>query len=216
MEAWIGTLLGAITAMGAWRFAVAAVGMFCETSLFIGLLVPGDTIVLLSSTANRSAFDFVVLLVAVVVGSLGGESVGFAIGTWFGPRLRTSRLGRRVGEAQWVRAESWLARRGGPAVFLSRFLPVLHALVPVTAGMGEMRYRRFMTWSAPACLLWALIYIALGTAAGSSYRQLSSSLHLAGWVFFGIIAAGVAGMWLGKRLLHRFEQRTHETPKQDL
>ena len=42
---------------------------------------------------------------------------------WLGPRIRFSRLGVRIGEHNWARSELYLRRRGGPAIFLSRFLP---------------------------------------------------------------------------------------------
>lgn len=208
MDAWLTGALEALAALGPLRYLVAAVGMFCETSLFIGLLVPGDTIVLFTSTANRGVLDWLLLLVSVVVGSLAGESVGFAIGRWFGPRLRRTRLGRRIGERQWERSERWIERRGGFAVFLSRFLPVLHALVPVTVGMSDFAYRRFLAWTAPACVLWAAIYVTAGTAAGSSYRALSRELHSAAWIVLGAVVLFLVAIALGKRLLHRFERRT--------
>jgi membrane-associated protein len=207
VDAYLTTLLESLAAIGAWRFLVAFLGIFAETSLFIGLVIPGDTIVLFTSTANRGWLDWLLLLLVVLAGSLAGESLGYLIGAFFGPRLRMSRLGARIGERNWVRAEQWVARRGGFAIFLSRFLPILHALVPVTVGMSEYPYRRFIAWTAPACLLWALIYVSVGTAAGSSYRSLSHELHFAGWIFFGGLAVFLLLVWGGKKLLHRLERR---------
>ncbi len=180
--------------------------MFCETSLFVGLLVPGDTIVLFVASANRDLTEWLLVLLAVIAGSLGGESVGFAIGRFFGPRLRRSRLGRRVGEHRIERAERLIERRGGVAIFVSRFLPVMHALVPVTAGASTFPYGRFMAWSAPACLVWALIYVSVGTIAGSSYRRLAGDLHFAGWLVLGGVALFVIAAFFGRRLLHRLER----------
>ena len=207
MDAYLTSLLEALASIGGWRFLVAFLGIFAETSLFIGLLIPGDTIVLFTSTANRTFLDWLLLLLTVLAGSLAGESLGYLIGAWFGPRLRASRLGARIGERNWVRAELWVTRRGGLAIFLSRFLPILHALVPVTVGMSEYPYRRFLAWTAPACLLWGLVYVSVGTAAGSSYRSLSQELHFAGWIFFGVLIAFLLLVWGGKKLLHRLERR---------
>jgi membrane protein DedA with SNARE-associated domain len=207
VDAYLTSLLEALAAIGAWRFLVAFLGIFAETSLFIGLLVPGDTIVLFTSTANKGFLDWLLLLLSVLAGSLAGESLGYLIGAWFGPRLRTSRLGRRIGERNWERAETWVGRRGGLAIFLSRFLPILHALVPVTVGMSEFPYRRFIAWTAPACLLWGLIYVSVGTAAGHSYRQLSQQLHSAGWIILGALVVFLLLVGGGKRLLHRLERR---------
>jgi membrane-associated protein len=208
VDAWLTALLEGLASLGAWRYAVAFFGMFCETSLFVGLVIPGDTIVLFTSTATRGVVEWVLLLLAVVAGSLAGETVGYVIGSWFGPRLRASRLGRRIGERQWTRSERWLERRGGFAIFLSRFLPVLHALVPVTVGASEYPYRRFLAWTAPACVLWAAIYVSAGAAVGSSYRVLSRDLHFASWLILGALVVFLLAVAFGKRLLHRFERST--------
>ncbi|GAA2087248.1 hypothetical protein GCM10009840_26410 [Pseudolysinimonas kribbensis] len=187
------------------RTLLAAVGMFCETSILVGLVVPGDTIVIVASTAVMSPVEYVALLVAVVAGSLAGESVGFALGRWFGHGIRHSRLGRRIGERNWARAERYVRRRGGPAVFVSRFLPVLHALVPLSAGAGEMRYRRFLAWTAPACAIWATLYVTFGTLAAGSYRQLVGQLHFLGYVFVGAVVVFLVVLLVVRKLVERHQ-----------
>src|SRR5689334_12931904 len=144
------------------RTLLAGLGILLETSILIGLIVPGDTIVLVASTGVANPVEYIALVAVVIVGALCGESIGFALGRWFGPRIRASRLGARIGTRNFDRAEAYLARRGGIAVFLSRFLPVLHSLIPLTVGMSPMRYRTFMAWTAPACVLWALAYVSVG------------------------------------------------------
>ena len=100
-------------------------------------------------------------IIAVVIGALIGESIGFWLGRYLGPKIRHSRLGRRIGEENWERSERYLRRRGGPAIFISRFLPVLHSLVPLTVGMSGYSYRRFLAWTAPACIIWASLYVSV-------------------------------------------------------
>ncbi|KIU02477.1 DedA family protein [Frigoribacterium sp. MEB024] len=197
------------------RTVLAGVAMVLETSVLLGLVVPGDTVAIVSATAVASPFEFGALVVALVLGALVGESVGFALGRFFGPRIRASALGRRLGEANWVRAENYLARRGGIAVFVSRFLPVLHSLIPLTVGTSPMRYRTFLTWTAPACILWALAYVSVGAAAAGSYRELADGLHQAGYVFVGIIAVFVLLVVVVKKVLHRREERRMARPDGD-
>ncbi|WP_400998156.1 DedA family protein [Agromyces sp. GXQ0307] len=189
------------------RTLLAGLGIMLETSVLIGLIVPGDTIVLVAATGVEGPVEFVALAVAVVVGALIGESIGFALGRWFGPHIQHSRLGRRIGEHNWHRAQRYLARRGGPAVFISRFLPVLHSLVPLTVGMSDMTYRRFMAWTAPACVIWSFAYVGVGSAAAGGYRELSDNLHWAGYLFVAVIILFLVLAWLGKKLLLRLEAR---------
>ena len=187
------------------RTLLAGVAILLETSILIGLIVPGDTVVLVASTAVASPLEYAALVAVVIVGALCGESLGFALGRWFGPRIRASRLGRRLGTRNLDRAERYLATRGGVAVFLSRFLPVLHSLIPLTVGMSPMRYRTFMAWTAPACVIWAFAYVSVGSLAAGGYRELSQELHWAGYVFVAVIAVFVAAVVVVKKVLQRRE-----------
>lgn len=189
------------------RVLIAGIGMVLETSILVGLIVPGDTIVLVSATGIADVPQYIALLATVIIGSLTGESIGFALGRFFGPRIQASRLGQRLGERNWLRAETYLDRRGGIAVFVSRFLPVLHALIPLTVGMSTMSYRKFLSWTAPACILWAAAYVSVGWLAAGSYRELSTQLHSAGYLFAGIIAVFLVIVLLVKKVITRAEAR---------
>lgn len=194
------------------RTLLAGGGIFLETSLLIGLIVPGDTIVLVAATAIETPLQYAGLLVAVIAGALGGESVGFALGRFFGPKIRDSWLGARIGVHNWQRAANYVDRRGGIAVFVSRFLPVLHSLVPVTVGMSNMPYRRFIAWTTPACVIWAFGYVTFGSVAAVSYRELANSLHFAGYLFVGAVVLFVIGVFVVKKLIERSESRHWDRP----
>lgn len=194
------------------RTALAGLFIMLETTILLGLIVPGDTVVLVASTAVDSPAEYWALTITVIVGALAGASLGFAIGRFFGPRLRASRLGRRIGEKNWRRAENFLDHRGGIAVFISRFVPVLHSLTPLVVGMSTLRYRTFMLWLTPACILWAFAYVTVGSAAAEGYRSIAEQLDYAALIFVGVIA----GFWLlvfaVKKLLDRYVARFADHP----
>jgi len=208
--AWI---LDLVTAVGPVAgTAIAGLAIALETTLFVGLVLPGDTIVIVAATGVRDPLHFAVLFVTVVVATLIGQSGGFALGRWWGPAIRRSRLGQWLGERNWARAAAFVERRGGLAVFVSRFLPVLHALMPVTVGMSPMPYRRFLAWAAPAAVIWATMYVAAGVVAGAAFRELVlSGLHWAGYGFAAAIVVSFLAFWLVRRRLARIEARADET-----
>jgi len=194
------------------RTALAGLFIMLETTILLGLIVPGDTVVLVASTGVDSPAEYWALAITVIVGALIGASLGFAIGRFFGPRVRASRLGRRIGEKNWVRAENFLDHRGGIAVFISRFMPVLHSLTPLVVGMSTLRYRTFMLWLTPACVIWAFAYVTVGTLAADGYRSIADQLDYAALIFVGIIV----GFWLlvfaVKKLLDRYVRRIANQP----
>lgn len=153
--------------------------------------------------------DFIFTVLAIVIGALVGESIGFWLGRIFGPKLRASWLGQRVGEERWEKADAFVRRRGGIAVFISRFLPVFHSVVPLTAGMSPMQYRTFMLWTVPACIIWAFLYVSIGSGAAETYRELQATVSSAGWIFIGIFVAGFILITIIKNILHRYAH-SHE------
>ncbi|MGG7464117.1 MULTISPECIES: DedA family protein [unclassified Plantibacter] len=189
------------------RTILAGIGIMLETSVLIGLIVPGDTVVIVASTGVSGAFQWIAMIIVVIVGALIGESIGFGLGRWFGPKIRASKLGKRIGEQHWTRAEHYLDRRGGIAVFVSRFLPVLHSLIPLTVGMSTMSYRKFIAWTTPACIIWASAYVSVGAIAAGSYRELSDRLHWAGYIFVAIIAVFLVVALIVKKVLERSQER---------
>lgn len=208
MNDFVNSLLTAIHQVD-WllRDLIAAFAIMCETSLFVGLIIPGDTIVLVAATGVQNIFDFFGLLGFVVLGSLIGESVGFWIGRAFGPRIRASKLGQRIGETNWMIADEFVETRGGWAIAVSRFLPVLHSLVPVTAGMTRMRYRTFIRWTVGACTVWAAAYVALGWWAHDTYDRYLSNLKSGGYIFAGLVVVILVLVSLGKKRLEGTAER---------
>lgn len=190
-----------------WRNLIAGFAIMLETSIFLGLVMPGDTVVILASTMVLDWGDFAFLLMAVLIGSLIGETIGFFVGRFFGPKLRHSKLGRKIGEKNWVMADKLVAKRGGVAVFISRFLPVLHSVVPAVAGMTKMPYKTFISWTFAACTIWAAMYVGVGYLARASFDQLSGNLRVASFVGIGIILLFMLLVFIGKKLLNNYAHK---------
>jgi len=69
------------------------------------------------------------------------------------------------------RAEAFLARRGGPAVFIGRWTAALRVVVPGLAGMAHLRYRTFLVYNVAGGAVWATAFGLLGYVAGESYHE---------------------------------------------
>lgn len=197
----------------ATRNILAGLAIMLETSLFVGLVMPGDTVVLVASTGVTELSDFFWLLGCVLLGSLLGESFGFWIGRLFGERIRASKLGQKIGEKNWRMADAFIESRGGLAVAISRFLPVLHSLVPVVSGATKMRYRVFIRWTFAACAVWASAYVGVGYLAKSSYEQIGSSLKFGGLIFVAIILIFVTIVHFAKKRLEKTAVKMVEEDK---
>lgn len=155
-----------------WGYVFVGLLATLEAAAFVGLVIPGETALIIGGfLAYQGKANVYVMMGVAAAGAVVGDSIGYEIGRVFGPSLRSSRLGRKVGEERWQRAEDYLDRRGGRAIFFGRFIGVLRALVPTVAGLTRMRYRTFLGWNAAGGIIWAPSFVVLGYVGGSSYKR---------------------------------------------
>ncbi|MFI5838330.1 DedA family protein [Catenuloplanes sp. NPDC051500] len=182
-------------------YLVAAALLVLETGSLIGLTVPAEaTLLLVGFLAFEGRLELGAALVAMITAAAAGDSLAFRAGRKYGPRLRASGLGRRVGEDRWRRADELIVRHGGAAMMLARWLAFVRTLAPRLAGSSGMRYRRFLPWNLAGVASWAGASILAGYAAGESYRRMSAVLGQATGVVLALIAAVVALTVIGRRL----------------
>ena len=186
-----------------WRDVIAGFAIMLETSFLVGLIIPGDTVVLTAGTMVHDWIDFAGLFIAVMIGSFLGESLGFYLGRVFGGRIRSSKLGLRIPEKVWHRADAFVESRGGLAIAMSRFLPVLHSVVPLTAGMTKMTYRTFITWTAGACAIWTSVYLGIGWFARGATAALEKDFKYGGAILIGIIVVFLIVVSLVKKRIEK-------------
>jgi membrane protein DedA with SNARE-associated domain/membrane-associated phospholipid phosphatase len=184
-------------------YLVAAVLVSAETATVLGLAAPGEiTLLIVGFLCYRGTLYLVVALPVMVAAALAGDSLGYLAGRRLGPRLRSTRLGRRVGDQRWARADALLLRHGGRAVFLARFIAFARTLTPRLAGMSGLRYRVFLPWNAAGVLGCAGGTLLVGYAAGRSYATVTqvfgqaSSAVLA--LLLLIVAIVIIGQYLGR------------------
>ncbi|XMN11222.1 DedA family protein [Streptomyces griseobrunneus] len=147
-------LIGHVPALAA--YAILAAAVLAESVLLLGAFIPTLTLLLAAGALARAGDLNLVLVIATASGAVvAGDALGHRTGHLLGSRLRTGRLGRRIPTSAWQRAEALMARRGGQAVFLSRFVPVVRTLTPHLAGATRMPYRRIAPYSLLAAPLWA-------------------------------------------------------------
>jgi membrane protein DedA with SNARE-associated domain len=196
------TLLDAIPSdVGPWIYLVVFLAAASESALFVGLVVPGETVLLVAGVlASRGQGHLVPYMVAAVTGAIAGDSIGYELGRHFGSRLRRSALGRRVGEPRWERADRYLKERGGRAIFFGRWIAVVRAIVPALAGQARMPYGRFLLWNMAGAVPLGVLHVGLGYLAGQSYATVERFLNIGHWALFGVvIAVGAIVYWRHRR-----------------
>lgn len=180
---WMSTLDGATVLL------FTALSTALETTFLLGLLVPGESVVMLAGSLPEGPAGFAVAVAVGTAGAMGGQIAGYAVGRALGPRLRHTRLGRRIGAQRWNRAEAYLRDRGAGALVAIRFVAVIHAVVPIVAGTARMPFGRFVGWSTLGTAMWVAAFAAVGavTAGVDSSGGTGVVLTAIGATFLGVV-----------------------------
>jgi membrane protein DedA with SNARE-associated domain len=173
--------------------------VFAEDALFVGFVLPGETVAILGGVAAK--FGHVTLggVLAVVIGAaIVGDSVGYEVGRVLGPRVIAHRYleGRRE---RLEGAQRFLARRGGTAVFLGRWVAFFRAVMPALAGSARMPYRRFLVFNALGGIIWGAVVVALGYAAGASYKSIEGYLGQGSAALVAAVVVLALAVWAVRR-----------------
>jgi membrane-associated protein len=185
---------------GSWLYLIAAFFVFAEAAILLGIVIPGETALLVAGYFCHSNLLRLWLMVPIaVIAAIAGDSVGFEFGRKFGPQIRESTLGRRVGETRWQTADDFLQRHGGKAVFLGRMTALLRALTPSVAGMSGLRYRTFFILNAVGGVLWGAGCVLLGYAFASALHRVEQYVTWAPIVVLVVVVVGAASLHFWRR-----------------
>ena len=167
---------GILSVSPALAYALVGLLVFAEDALFIGFFVPGETAAVLGGVlASRGQVQLGLMMALVVLAAVIGDTVGYEVGKHAGPKLLENRvLSKHRGKLE--KAQDFLRRRGGSAVFLGRFVALFRALMPALAGVSRMSYRHFVAFNAAGGLVWGCGFVLLGYLAGNSYEAVAKTV----------------------------------------
>jgi membrane protein DedA with SNARE-associated domain len=174
--------------LGPWSYALVGLLAFLETSAFVGLIAPGELAVVVGGVlAGRGQMELPVLVAVVWAAAVAGDGCGFVLGRRLG-RPFLCRHGARFGAtpARVEQVERFFARHGAKAIAVGRFIGVVRAMGPFTAGASGMRPGRFVAADVAGAGLWAATFTGLGYVFAGSVGALVDALHRAQ------LAAGIA------------------------
>lgn len=151
-------------ALGAWTYLLVGFFAFAETGAFIGLVVPGETTMLLGgAVAGQGVIDVYLLIAIAWFAAWLGDTTSFFLGRRLG-REFVLKHGSRVGvtNERFEKVEDYFDRHGGKTIFIGRWISLIRALAPFIAGSSGMGYRAFLPYSVLGTGLWASLHILVG------------------------------------------------------
>lgn len=169
--------------------------LFIETGILFGFFLPGDPLLFISGIIIAGAdqlghpftneiHNLLYWEVLFISSAIFGNFLGYWVGRKFGHLLMDQ------GKDYWlikrkniVAAQEFYQKKGGFAIVVARFLPVIRTFVPSIAGMVNMNNKKFMTFSVLGAVLWVGTLVTAGFFLGEN-KWVSNNLE---WMMLGIV-----------------------------
>jgi membrane-associated protein len=162
---------------GGYLILVAIV--FTETGLLIGLFLPGDSLLITAGLlAAGGLLNMWWLNLLLCAAAIIGDSVGYAIGARIGPRIFTREKSLLFNPAHVERTRRFYERYGAKTIVIARFVPIVRTFAPVLAGVGTMRYGRFLAYNVAGGIGWVVSMTGAGYLLGNAIPGIERRIHI--------------------------------------
>lgn len=169
-------------------YLLLALIIFCETGLVVTPFLPGDSLLFAAGaiTAKTGILNVWLLIPLLFFAAILGDNTNYFFGKYLGDKVFT--------RDYWFLKRSYIERTqhfyekyGGRTLVIARFVPIVRTFAPFVAGVGKMRYRRFIGF----CIGGGILWVTLLTLAGYFFGQIPIVKNNFEIVVFGIIGISV-------------------------
>lgn len=173
---------------GSWTYLVLFLIVFCETGLVFTPFLPGDSLLFAVGTlAAVGILDIQGTLFILSAAAILGDSANYGIGRVLAPKVFGLEKIPFLKQEYLERTEKFFEKYGGKTIIIARFVPIIRTFAPFLAGVGAMRYRRFLLYNVAGGLLWVFLL----TLAGYYFGALPFVKENFSLVILGIIIVSI-------------------------
>jgi membrane-associated protein len=145
-----------VSQYGVWTYSILFLIIFCETGLVVTPFLPGDSLLfaLGALSATPDSLNPILLCVLLMAAAIIGDNLNYWVGRTVGPRVFTKEKSLLFNKSYLMRTEHFYDKYGAKAVIIARFVPIVRTFAPFVAGIGRMRYPKFLAYSVAGGILW--------------------------------------------------------------
>lgn len=142
--------------------------IYCETGLVVTPFLPGDSLLFIAGAfAGTGELHLGGLSVLLIAAAFLGDNTNFFIGKFIGHKLFSNPNSKIFRQDILHKTHDFYERHGAKAIIIARFIPLVRTFAPFVAGVSEMTYRKFLSFSVIASLLWVVIFLIGGYLFGN-------------------------------------------------
>ena len=151
-----------------WTYLILFLIIFCETGVVVLPFLPGDSLLFaIGAFAARGSFDFWTISITLLIAAIIGDSLNYSIGKYVGPKVFHKADSKFFSKGHLLKAQAFYEKYGAKTIIIARFIPIVRTFAPFVAGIGEMTYKKFMTYNVVGAVAWIFIFIPLGYFFGN-------------------------------------------------
>jgi membrane-associated protein len=200
--------------LGPATLGIVALIVFIESGLLFPFL-PGDSLLFTAGLLHQQLnLALPVLIGVVALAAIAGDQVGYMLGRKFGRRWFKDDA-RILKTAYLVQTEEFFAKRGGAAIVLARFVPIVRTFAPLVAGIAAYNYKKFTLWNVAGAVSWAGSVVLLGTWLGHFEFIARNIDAIAILMVLVSVLPGAIGMLRSRRNARRAAHDATEAAAQD-
>jgi membrane-associated protein len=149
-------------------YAILFLVIFAETGLVVTPFLPGDSLLFVAGGLAASGhLDFAILAGTIFAAAFLGDNSNFFIGKFLGETLFKNPKSKIFRRDILNKTHDFYERNGRKTVIIARFLPLIRTFAPFVAGVGHMKYVRFIGFSFIGSFLWVGIFLGGGFLFGN-------------------------------------------------
>jgi membrane-associated protein len=142
--------------------------IFCETGLVVTPFLPGDSLLFVAGAfAGAGQLNLASLAIILMVAAFSGDNVNYYVGKYLGSKLFNNPNSKIFRKDLLDKTHEFYERHGARAIIIARFIPIIRTFAPFVAGLSHMTYRKFVSFSLLASLLWVIIFLCGGFLFGN-------------------------------------------------
>lgn len=152
---------------GAWTYGILFLIIFMETGFVVTPFLPGDSLLFAAGTfAALGSLNPFYLFGLLSVAAVLGDTINYSIGSYIGERAFSGNI-KFLKQEHLDRTQEFYEKHGGKTIILARFIPIIRTFAPFVAGVGTMKYSRFITYNVVGGVVWVAIFTFLGYFFGN-------------------------------------------------
>lgn len=195
---------------GSWLYLILFLIIFAETGLVVTPFLPGDSLLFAAgavATVENAGLDINLMAVLLIVAGILGDFANYMIGKKLGPKIFRKEDSWLLNKEHLIRTQNFYEKHGAKTIIIARFAPIIRTFAPFVAGIGKMKYSRFVVYNAIGSILWVSSFLYAGYFFGN-LPGVKRNFHI---IIFAVIGLSLLPLLIG--WLQNHKARLHKNHK---